>query len=752
MSAKNPRLPLKQRGRNILRRVRRSAKELRNDLRGQGEEQKLLPLNHILSSKPFIVAACGVVTVVVLLGGTVLANFLTGLSGLFAGESIHYFAFSWDYLWWYLVLLLISAILCGLLWYKLRISFQEMNVGQKGHNRFATLEEIQQRLLAISERDEKFDGPGGLPEIRQGKKLYIQNQIQNNLIVAMTRAGKGETLVISSMEIYSRASVKQSMVVIDVKGELSRAAIPQLLERGYAIQLLDFIDPKHSMHWNPLHIALEYWQQGDPAAAEQVCATIGAALYEDPNARDRFWVDAPRDLFAAVALAHLIDCGKEHPEQVNMASVARFLMRMGGETNRAGSALEQFFAKRDFSDRAKMKYSTIKFAGGSGKTLAGVLSIASSKLTMFTYEYCTMVTTTNDIWLNQISSKEKPAAVFLRVPHYDRTFYPIVTMFINQVYFYSEKRAGEETKGILPRPIKVVGDEIFNAPPIDDIENKVSAALGSGFSFDFYAQSFEQIEKVYGKEAAAIIEDNCASQFYLMSGMEATREKVSKDLGNYTIKNVSRMGERLSLGKNITENYEERPLKSAAELKELEEGEQIVIHKLHRRDLKGNKIKALPVFAHGDTALVYRHEYLPDWDPQQDIPYDKLDIKPFAFDEKRLLYQPPAELPQEKSPANVQTVPNPNPNTNTAPEDSGLPSMPPTREQQQLFLDGRLAREVLGGYYSAFQNNLHLSDADFTLGEIAQNLANQYNTGDISKETYEKLWTILSQKGVAELG
>lgn len=734
-----------------------SAKKFRSAQNGSyGEERKLLPLNHILSSKPFIAAACGVVTVVIFLGGTILANCLTGLSTLFTGESIHYLAFSWDYLWWYLVLLLISAILCALLAYKLRTNFQELNIGQKGHNRFATLEEIQQRLLAIPERDTVFEGPGGLPEIRQGKTLYIQNNIQNNLIVAMTRAGKGETLVISSMEIYSRASVRQSMVIFDVKGELSRATIPRLLERGYGIQLLDFIAPEHSMHWNPLHIALEYWQQGDLAAAEQVCATIGSALYEDPNARDRFWVDAPRDLFVAVALAHLIDCGKEHPEQVNMVSVARFLMRMGGETNSSGSALEQFFKKRSFSDRAKMKYSTIKFAGGSGKTLAGVLSIASSKLTMFTYEYCTMVTATNDIWLDQIAFGEKPMAVFIRVPHYDRTFYPIATMFINQVYFYSEKRASEENKGVLPRPIKVVGDEIFNAPPIDDIENKVSAALGSGFSFDFYAQSFEQMEKVYGKEAAAIIEDNCASQFYLMSGMEATREKVSKDLGNYTIKNVSRMGERLSLGKNITENYEERPLKSAAELKELEEGEQIVVHKLQRRDLSGNKIKALPVFAHGDTALIYRHEYLPDWDPQQDIPYDKLALKPFAFSEE-LLYQPPLELPpvKPKAPAPVPTEMPTAPRTAAA--GSGTwnptaPSMPETEEQHRLFLDGRPAKEELSGYYTTFHNTLHLPDADLTLGEVAKSLVRQYHLGSISQETYEKLWNILTRKAAIEFG
>lgn len=730
-----------------------SAKESRSAINDSSrEERKLLPWNHILSSKPFIAVACGVVTLVVFFAGVVLVNCLAGLSALFTGGRINYFALSPDYLWWYLILLLVSAVFCALLAYKLRTNFKELNVGQKGHNRFATLEEIQQRLLGIPDHEAPFDGPGGLPEIRQGNLLYIQNNIQNNLIVAMTRAGKGETLVISSMEIYSRASVRQSMVIFDVKGELSRAAIPKLLEREYGIQLLDFIDPKHSMHWNPLHIALEYWQQGDLAAAEQVCATIGSALYEDPNARDRFWVDAPRDLFVAVALAHLIDCGKEHPEQVNMVSVARFLMRMGGETNSSGSALEQFFKKRSFSDRAKMKYSTIKFAGGSGKTLAGVLSIASSKLTMFTYEYCTMVTATNDIWLDHIAFGAKPTATFIRVPHYDRTFYPIATMFINQVYFYSEKRASEENKGILPRPIKVIGDEIFNAPPIDDIENKVSAALGSRFSFDFYAQSFEQMEKVYGKEAAAIIEDNCASQFYLMSGMEATREKVSKELGNYTIKNVSRMGERLSLGKNITENYEERPLKSAAELKELEEGEQIVIHKLQRRDLNGNKIKALPVFAHGDTALIYRHEYLPGWDPQQDIPYEKLNLMPFTFSEK-LLYQPPLELPpvKPKAPAEMSAAPV----TATAPVSAwnpAVPSMPQTEEQHRLFLDGRIAKEELSGYYTTFQNALHLPDRDLTLGEVAQSLVRQYQLGSISQKTYEKLWNLLTKKAVIEFG
>ena len=212
------------------------------------------------------------------------------------------------------------------------------------------------------------------------------------------------------------------------------------------------------------------------------------------------------------------------------------------------------------------------------------------------------------------------------------------------------------------------------------------------------------------------------------------------------------MGERLSLGKNITENYEERPLKSAAELKELEEGEQIVIHKLQRRDLNGNKIKALPVFAHGDMALVYRYEYLPDWDPQQDIPYEKLELHPFTFSEK-LLYQPPLELPptKPKAPAEMPAAPVRAVTPVTA-WNPAAPSMPQTEEQHRLFLDGRMAKEELSGYYTTFQNALHLPDAELTLGEVAQSLVRQYHLGSISKETYEKLWNILIRKAVLEFG
>ena len=69
-----------------------SAKEARSAQNGSnGEERKLLPLNHILSSKPFIIAACGVVTLIIFVGGTMLVNCLAGLSTLFTGGSINYF-------------------------------------------------------------------------------------------------------------------------------------------------------------------------------------------------------------------------------------------------------------------------------------------------------------------------------------------------------------------------------------------------------------------------------------------------------------------------------------------------------------------------------------------------------------------------------------------------------------------------------------------------------------------------------------
>ncbi len=82
-------------------------------------------------------------------------------------------------------------------------------------------------------------------------------------------------------------------------------------------------------------------------------------------------------------------------------------------------------------------------------------------------------------------------------------------------------KAAMQNKGKCIRPVKVIADEAFNFPAMENLDVMLSVGLGAKFSMDLYAQSYHQIKKVYGEDAAEIIADNCSTMFYLMSPAES---------------------------------------------------------------------------------------------------------------------------------------------------------------------------------------------------------------------------------------
>ena len=110
---------------------------------------------------------------------------------------------------------------------------------------------------------------------------------------------------------------------------------------------------------------------------------------------------------------------------------------------------------------------------------------------------------------------------------------------------------------------------------------------------------------------------NCGNQIYILANDDRTAEKFSKDLGNETIIDIQRSGERLSSSKSVMESPTEKPLLNMNELKELREGECVVERVMKRKDLKGHRIRPTPIFNSESSGkrFLYRYEYLTDTFP-----------------------------------------------------------------------------------------------------------------------------------------
>ena len=569
--------------------------------------------------------------------------------------------------------------------YKMKVAWSEeyFNIGQKGDERWTTDEEIKEQFLEIPDKNKSFPGYGGTIVSRMGDKLYIDTSPVNNLIIGITRSGKGEMYVFPSIDVYSRAEKKASLVINDMKLELYKSSKKTLEDRGYKVYLLNFDDPIHSMGFNPLTVIINLAVQGDYESAELLAQAFAFSIFnpDEPTNSDRFWNDASSSLLAALILAHLEDCLRmdeitndrrykiwkekraaydlldenvkekalklyekeikesediilnpavmylpedagykkthENVKKINMYSIINTfteLARVHNPDNPEITALDMYFSKRPQLDRAKLKYAAIEIAGDRPKS--SIFGVMLSRLTTFTYESMGKMTAESSFDLEEIGFGDKPIAVFLGLPDYDNSKHFLATVFIRQVSLVLSKRANREKSGKCKRLVKFIVDEAGNMPAIEGLETYITMNLGRNISYDFYIQSYSQFEKKYG-EGYKTIKGNCGNHIYILTSDGDTAQTFSEDLGNETIVDLQRTGEKLSTHKHFMENTQEKPLLNKNQLMRLNEGECVVIRVMSRKDLKGNRVEPTPIFNSEESGkrFKYRFEYLTETFP-----------------------------------------------------------------------------------------------------------------------------------------
>ena len=153
-------------------------------------------------------------------------------------------------------------------------------------------------------------------------------------------------------------------------------------------------------------------------------------------------------------------------------------------------------------------------------------------------------------------------------------------------------------------------------PAIEGLETYITMNLGRNISYDFYIQSYSQFEKKYG-EGWKTIKGNCGNQIYILTSDGDTAQTFSEDLGNETIVDLQRTGEKLSTHKHFMENTQEKPLLNKNQLMRLNEGECVVKRVMKRKDLNGNRVEPTPIFNSEESGkrFLYRFEYLTDTFP-----------------------------------------------------------------------------------------------------------------------------------------
>lgn len=585
----------------------------------------------------------------------------------------------------YIVVYIICLIVTVKMTINLKLSYKSINEGQKGTSKFTTIEEMKRQYKAIPELENEqeranggYEGKGGMIVGRYKDKIFIDDSPVNNLIIGITRSGKGEMLIFPNDDINSRAKEKPSMIFNDPKGELIAASKDTLEKRGYRIEMLNLLQPMNSMSYNPLQLIIDAYEQERYSEAQSLCKTLTYTLYFKPGTKDPFWQNSAMSLVNALILAVIDKCfteckvledeirkrenfiktlddedlliqkNKERIDEIHneikkikskmtLYTVANMLSELGSKEDEFGvNELDKYFSNLPSNSVAKMQYATSNFAKGTAR--GGIFSTAMSELQIFTFDEIAKMTSKNSIDLRDIGFKNgkdnKPIALFMVTPDYDKSNHVIASIFVRQLYYILAKEASLSKNGKCERLVRFELDEFGNMPPIEGMDTIMTVCLGRNIQFDLVIQAYSQLEEKYGKSYKTIV-GNCGNQIYILTNEIETAEKFAKLIGEKTIVTRSRSGEFFDTTKHQTESVDSRKLLDANELMNLTEGEMVVVRVMKRTDLKHNKITPNPIFCTGKTRMKYRYEYLSDFfdnsksllDVNVNTLHEKVDLK-----------------------------------------------------------------------------------------------------------------------------
>lgn len=321
-------------------------------------------------------------------------------------------------------LIIFSIFVIIFLRYFIAKKFDEkrINKGQHGTNRFTTLKEIQEQYKAIPDLEKEYKGNPGVVISRYKNNIFIDDSPVHNLLIGMSRSGKGELWLFPTLDTITRAENKPSFLSNDPKLELASASYNTLIKRGYDVGILNLINPERGIKFNPLQLVIDEWKKGNETEAITVLESVSNQIFkQNITPKEEFWIEASISLFNGVTLNLIDESFKKGEEnKVCIYSVVKFVIDMmtsysydefgnkhlDNNEDNVGYKLDEHFAKYDLDYQPRLMYST--FSDTPGKTRLGVLATFKSKLRLFTNKDIAILTSKSTIDFEEIGFiKEK---------------------------------------------------------------------------------------------------------------------------------------------------------------------------------------------------------------------------------------------------------------------------------------------------------------------------------------------------------
>lgn len=213
--------------------------------------------------------------------------------------------------------------------------------------------------------------------------------------------------------------------------------------------------------------------------------------------------------------------------------------------------------------------------------------------------------------------ENKPTALYMIVPDFDKSKHILASMFITQLYSMLNKKCLENANLRTDRTVYMFLDEFGSMPIIESMDSKITVNLSRWIIFVLFVQSYNQLNK-YG-DAGKVIKENCGTKIFIQSNDGNTIEEISEKVGVHTVSDISKSGKYLASDKSESEHLKEKRILPKHEIEKIKANESIVLRTSKRFDLKGRGIKPYAIYNHGETELIPRHKYLDNFKQTENL-------------------------------------------------------------------------------------------------------------------------------------
>ncbi|MGL5383499.1 MAG: VirD4-like conjugal transfer protein, CD1115 family [Culicoidibacterales bacterium] len=416
-------------------------------------------------------------------------------------------------------------------------------------------------------------GFSGVPVGSKDNNIYFSNEQIHALIVGTTGSGKTQKIIFPM--IYGCGHSGESMIITDPKGEIHRETSGYLAKKGYDIVVLNLRDTFHSDSWNVIDTALKYYEESVKAFEEMEKCTdeieknrllnlgmrcqqdafeyvneVAYSITHQSESKDPFWDNAAQGVLTSVLFSlvkgtfNSANDNEINQHRRNLYSAVSILNSYA-HTEPEQSKIHEYMQTLPTGDSALNAYSVISRSGS--QTGGSIYTTLSTATQIFTDQGIAQITCKSER-TDPVTHEKKPfnlkdigarkTAVYVIFPDEKASRGLIPSLFVDACYKELVEYANSNGGSTKVR-VNMILDEFAQFPKIADLEKKLAVARSRGIRFSMIIQGFNQLDKVYGKEVAGIIRENCNLTIYLLSGDFETAERISKMIGKQTIKKSS---------------------------------------------------------------------------------------------------------------------------------------------------------------------------------------------------------------------